>query len=272
MKNTYLAFSLLILFTACKRDQPAEFNLDEQLLLALNEASKDGQISHFSLPDSDNFNQIPQDPNNKITASKVELGKFLFHETNLAVNSKFADGQHTFSCASCHHAAAGFQAGIVQGIGDGGFGFGLAGEGRIPNVLYEQDSLDTQPIRTPSAMNGAYQKVTLWNGQFGATGLNKGTEANWTENTPKAENNLGFEGLETQAIAGLKVHRMGLSDDIRENEIYKDLFQESFPTIKEKGDINRKAAGLAIAAYERTVVSKSGTISKMATRRLYRNV
>ena len=36
----------------------------------------------------------------------------------------------------------------------------------------------------------------LWNGQFGATSLNEGTEALWTEGTPKEKNHLGFEGLE----------------------------------------------------------------------------
>lgn len=46
----------------------------------------------------------------------------------------------------------------------------------------------------------------LWNGQFGATGPNVGTESEWTIGTPKEVNTLGFEGIESQA--GLDVHRL----------------------------------------------------------------
>ena len=53
----------------------------------------------------------------------------------------------------------------------------------------------------------------LWNGQFGATGPNEGTEASWGEGTPKFNNHLGYQGIETQAIAGLTVHRMGIDMD-----------------------------------------------------------
>ena len=160
------------------------------------------------LPASDDFSKIPQDPLNPLTTEKVELGKLLFHETGIALApmQEFAEG--TFSCASCHFAGAGFQAGRFQGIGDGGIGFGINGEGRTKGALYQGDELDVQPIRSPTIMNGAYQKNMLWNGQFGATGLNEGTEAAWTTGTPKENNFLGFEGLETQAIAGLGVHRM----------------------------------------------------------------
>jgi cytochrome c peroxidase len=47
----------------------------------------------------------------------------------------------------------------------------------------------------------AYQDVMLWNGQFGGTGTNAGTEDNWTIDTPKEANNFGFQGVETQVIA-----------------------------------------------------------------------
>ncbi len=53
----------------------------------------------------------------------------LYHETGLAINPKLPQGKQTYSCASCHNAQVGIQAGIRQGIGDGGSGFGLAGEG-----------------------------------------------------------------------------------------------------------------------------------------------
>ena len=155
------------------------------------------------------------------------MGRFLFHETHLAEGAKYVSGFHTYSCATCHHPEAGFQAGIRQAISDGGIGFGYKGEGRIPNPDYPLDSMDVQPIRTPSNLNSAFQEVTLWNGQFGGTGMNLGTEASWTAKTPKETNLLGYEGLETQAIAGLNVHRMVLSRSwIESMSIYKELFDQ----------------------------------------------
>ena len=59
-----------------------------------------------------------------------------------------------------------------------GLGFGVKGEGRIKDPLYLEQDLDVQPIRTPSALNVAYQDVMLWNGQFGdifQIGLLEGT-------------------------------------------------------------------------------------------------
>ena len=54
----------------------------------------------------------------------------LYHETGLGISPKLDIGKETYSCASCHFAAAGFQAGRFQGIGEGGLGFGVNGEGR----------------------------------------------------------------------------------------------------------------------------------------------
>lgn len=44
-------------------------------------------------------------------------------------------------------------------------------------------------------LNVAYQKVMLWNGQFGAIGPKVGTEPANTIGTPKEVNTLGFEGV-----------------------------------------------------------------------------
>lgn len=104
-------------------------------------------------------------------------------------------------------------------------------------------------------MNGAYQTNLLWNGQFGATGVNVGTEASWTADTPKETNHLGFEGLEIQAIAGLGVHRMELDETFLENNNYKALFDVAFPDVDPSERYDKVQAGLAIAAYERTILS-----------------
>lgn len=254
--STCLSGIILItsfLFVSCTND--GDENLNQVLADLLENASPTGELSYFELPSSNDYGHIPQDPRNPITDKKVELGKLLFHETALSVLPKNNEGMGTYSCASCHHAGGGFQAGIVQGIGEGGEGYGFGGESRVPNSNYELDSIDVQPIRTPSVLNIAYQTNILWNGQFGATHKNEGTEAQWTEGTPKAVNKLGYEGTETQAIAGLSVHRMNCTEEMITTFGYKGLFDAAFSDFPTKDRYTIKTAGLAIAAYERTVLA-----------------
>lgn len=244
-------------FTSCTNDHTVTISeTDNELESKLNALGKES----FILPESWQFENIPQDPKNPITKSKVALGGFLFHETALSIDSKDPSTKKTFSCASCHHAAAGFQAGTFQGIGEGGIGFGLSGETRHPSLSLAD--VDVQPLRSPSAMNGAYQKNQLWNGQFGATHLNEGTEANWTTGTPIATNKLGFEGLETQAIAGMSVHRLNINEDVLKMPAYKKLFDEVYADIPESERYTKVTAGLAIAAYERTLLSNQAPFQK----------
>ncbi len=258
----------IILIHSCKQDEVdiidtsiTELSLD--LEDALIEASNGNGLSYFKLPNSDDYDKIPQDPNNPLTAEKIKLGKLLYHETGLAINPMNELSEGTYSCASCHFASAGFQAGRFQGIGEGGVGFGINGEGREKGTLYLADQVDVQAIRTPTAMNGAYQKIMLWNGQFGATGMNVGTEANWTAGTPKETNNLGFEGLETQAIAGLGVHRMDIDSNFLNNyPVYKTYLDDAFPNVPTSERYALKSIGLAIAAYERTLLSNQSPFQK----------
>ena len=196
MKNlrtsTYLILGAMLMFMSCASDDDNYQSIPSQDLLENRIIELYGSKAALIQPLATDFNLIPNDPNNPITEAKVALGKFLFHETGLAINPNMEEGMHTYSCASCHHANAGFQSGIIQGIGEGGMGFGLNGEGRFKNELYQELDLDIQPIRSPSTLNVAYQDVMLWNGQFGATGTNEGTEANWTLGTPKENNNFGL--------------------------------------------------------------------------------
>lgn len=268
MKKTFLtvACCTALLFTACQKEpdtsivEPSQLDIDlEQNLL---DASNDEGLDYFKLPDSDNFSEIPQDPLNPITAEKVMLGRLLFHETGLGQDAIQQMGEGTFSCASCHFAGAGFQAGRVQGIGEGGLGIGRKGEGRVRNNLYKPEQLDVQPVRTPTAMNGAYQKNMLWNGQFGATGLNEGTEEQWISDTPIATNFLGYEGLEVQAIAGLGVHRLKIDRILLEELGYLPLFDLAFGNVAEGDRYTKEHAGLAIAAYERTVMANESPWQK----------
>lgn len=251
--------SFSILLSSCDPNKNVTPNdtpisqLDQNLIQTIHTASNGVGLSYFKFPEAGDFANIPQDPNNPITEDKVTLGQFLYHETGMASEPQVASNKYTYSCASCHHSKAGFQAGIKQGIGEGGIGFGLNGEGRNGNNNVPPENIDVQPIRTPTALNTAYQKVMLWNGQFGATGENTGTEAVWDVNEPISTNHLGFEGLETQAIAGLKVHRLAVSDELINDMGYKALFDKAFPDIPEEERYTRTTAGLAIAAYERTL-------------------
>lgn len=261
--GTILFLAATMLMACQKDDEPTQMDsLDLRLETALKASSPTRDLDHFTMPASNAFERIPQDPRNKLTPEKVSLGKLLYHETKLAIHPKYKEGEFCYSCSSCHHVGAGFQAGVRQGIGDGGLGFGTAGELRLPDAIYALDSLDVQPIRTPTAMNGAYQEVTLWNGQFGATGPNAGTESLWTPGTPKETNVLGYHGLETQAIAGLKVHRMGISEAITENQEYAEMFERAFPAELEETRFTRETAGLAIAAYERTLLANQAPFQR----------
>jgi len=172
-------------------------------------------------------------------------------------------GYQQYSCASCHHVKAGFQAGIPQGIGEGGVGFGESGESRVRNLAYSIADIDVQPLRSPSALNIAYQTNILWNGQFGATGVNKKTESAWTAGTPKEKNYLGYEGVETQAIAGQDVHRLGCDlIYFKQNNVYKNLFANAYPELEEDKRFTKINIGKAIAAYERTLLANQAPFQR----------
>lgn len=245
--------------SGCGPDETMELSPSAELNQLL---AGHGGPEAFLLPEPDDLSAIPQDPRNPLTEEKVRLGQLLFHETGIGLSAVVEGRLQTYSCASCHAAQAGFQAGRLQGIGEGGEGFGFRGERRAPAAGATDLDLDVQPIRSPTALNSAYQEVMLWNGQFGATGPNAGTESSWTVNTPKETNWLGFQGLEIQAIAGLGVHRMLVNEDIVDSLGYRQLFDAAFPdrTGAERYDLT--AAGLAIAAYERTLLANEAPFQR----------
>lgn len=263
--NRYFALMLLaaLFFAGCKKDSPEPFvdPLDEELTALLLQHTP-GDLAFYRLPKSDDLGRIPQDPRNLLSIDKIALGQMLFHETGIGQNPKDEAGKNTYSCASCHFASAGFQAGRVQGLAEGAEGFGHNGEGRYKRADYSVINMDAQPIRSPSAMNGAYQIATLWNGQFGARGVNIGTEYAWTPGTPKANNHLGYHGLETQAIAGLGVHGQKVDEAILEGYGYKPWFDQAFPDWPLDKRYTNETAGLAIAAYERTLLSNQAPFQR----------
>lgn len=234
--------------------------LDVELIETLN---KIGGASYFLLPRSGEYNKIPQDPKNPITKEKVELGKLLVHETATGANPRITKNLFTYACASCHPVASSFFAGAKQGIGEGGIGFGLAGENRKIDPTMILDSVDIQPIKVPTLLNVAYQEVMLWNGSMGGVGMNA-EHINKEENpTDFIDNLLGFEGLEVQAMAAQGVHGiLTFSKFLASFQQYNPLFDRAFPNVDATERYTRENGGLAIAAYLRTLLANEAPWQK----------
>lgn len=254
----------LIYLVACDLADPGRSTLDEELLDLVEKAGGARGSGAFILPDGTDLSSIPGDPRNPLTEEKVLLGRLLFHETALAQSPVKESGRGTYSCASCHHADAGFQSGVRQAIGEGGFGLGSRGSARELDSDYSVSTADIQPIRTPSVLNAGFQNVAFWNGQFGTTGPNSGTEDRWRAGTPLELNGLGFSALETQAIAAVREHRMsgGAEYLAAEFERYDDLFRAAFPERSPLERATDETAALAIAAYERTLIPSRAPFQK----------
>lgn len=259
----YSLFSVALILASCASDDNLPVGvLDDELEALLEQTSLGNGKEYYVLPSETDFRSIPQDPKNPLSAVKVQLGKFLFHETALGIMPKVAQNRTTYSCASCHHVEAGFSAGKAQGIGEGGLGFGLVGESRLRDPGTSELDLDVQPLKSPTALNSAYQENMLWNGQFGATAHNEGTEALWVSGKPFEVNHLGYQGVESQAIAGMGVHRQDINEQLVEELGYKGYFDLAFPDFPKERRYTKETAGLAMAAYERTLLSNEAPFQK----------
>ncbi len=217
-------------------------------------------LSAFTLPESDDFAAIPQDPQNPITDAKVELGRLFFHDNRFALDG-LSDQAPSWSCSTCHTVADGFKPGVLQGIGEGGegvgeqrrlvFGFDPLAEDTAPNKP------DMQPIAVPSMLNVAFQEVVLWNGQLGnaSNGLvnsHLNADVLVPEELPSSVNTHQLAGIESQAIAGQIVHRLRFTDNspLQNIDGYRTLWNQAYPG----GSVDIAVdVGKAIAAFERTL-------------------
>ncbi len=250
-----LVFSVVVfLIYACSKDQmPLLVELDNQLRQNIKAQSPDGSIDFYILPDEDDLSEIPADPKNPLTEAKVTLGKLFFYETGLALDALKESGKGTYSCATCHIPEAGFRPGTAQGIADGGEGYGIKGEKRKKLQDYDETELDVQSARPLNLLNVAYVTNTFWNGQFGATGVNAGTEEHW-EGAAEV-NHYGFEGIESQNMEGLVTHRIQINKQILEELGYLELYDEVFADVEESERYTQATASLAFSAYLRTLLS-----------------
>lgn len=236
-----------------------EAALDDSLVAVLTRHGE-RRLDNFLLPDDGDWAALPQDPGNPITAGKVALGAFLFHETALSTAPRHPSSAGTYSCSTCHHAEAGFQAGRIQALGDGAVGWGAIGEARRRDPSYPPGDVDAQAVRSPTVLNVAYQQAMMWDGRMGSKGPNAPTSARWIPGTLEGVNLLGFEGVESQAIAALTDHR---SDSLSAWPLatqpsYVDLWNAAYPG----EDVSLVRVGLAIAAYERTLVASRAPFQK----------
>jgi len=253
-RTLLLAFLCVWLFASCASDRLAD-PVDEKLRKVLNQTSPTGDYTHYILPESADLTSIPQDPRNELTQGKIELGKMLFFETGLALDPAYEFSEGFYSCASCHVPEVGFMPGRVQGIADGGIGFGDNGEMRDRTILYQEDELDVQGARPLSLINVAYTTNTSWSGSFGGGDANEGTEALWDLNEALEVNHLGFSGLESQNIEGLHLHRMVVNPDVVDSLGYKEIYDQCFPYTEENERYNEITTSLAISAYLRSLIA-----------------
>jgi len=231
--------------------------LSEEVRALVSSAAPTNNTDYYVIPESDDFNVIPQDPMNPMSAEKVALGKLLFHDPIFSTVG-LTDRVGTWSCASCHHARAGFKSGVVQGISEGGEGFGRFGETRVLADDVDPNNADVQPLTSPTILNAAFQAVMIWNGQFGnaindIVNVGIPTERLATLGTPKEANLEGLSGIETQVIAGTGVHHLNMDagSALETNADYKALFDAAFPGATDYA----RSAVLAIGAYERSVLA-----------------
>lgn len=249
----YLSFILLsfLFFTACKKENP---QLDDDLISIITNVSKTGSIDHYIMPDSDDYAALPnQDPANPITEAKVKLGQLLFFETGLAQKPHDQNCYETYSCSSCHLPTAGFLPGRIQGIADGGMGYGDNGEGRFVWGGYDETEIDAQGTRPMNPMNSTFVTNTLWSGTFGAGGVNVGTEEYWTG---LAEvNHTGYVGLEAQNIEAFELHRLEINDHVLDDYGYRALYDDAFPDFTEDERYSPVTSSFAISAFLRSMMT-----------------
>jgi len=87
-----------------------DYELKEAIKASADFASGTPDISFYILPDENDLAAIPQDlDGNPLNEAKVELGKFLFYDTGIAVDALKESGVGTYSCATCHIPKAGFR-------------------------------------------------------------------------------------------------------------------------------------------------------------------
>ena len=258
MKKLLVFIIVLVCFLGCTEYGLLD-TIDSELENRLKAISPSNSLDHFTLPNSNDLGAIPQSDENPLTHEKIELGKLLFFETGFAEDPAYEEGRGTYSCATCHVPEKGFVPGSHQGIADGGQGFA---EERIKSAQYRGNEIDAQGARPLSVLNVAFVTNTMWNGKFGAYGVNVDTEHLWDNEAGTKNNHLGLDGLESQNIQGVKTHRMVYTPEMVESVGYKSMFDEAFPDISEEERYSELTASFALSAYLRSLLTNEAPFQK----------
>lgn len=238
--------------------------LNEELKFKINVSENSLGLSSYRLPAIDApLSDYPQHPKNPLTEEKIELGKMLFYETAFATVSQFDHSMGTYSCASCHNSDAGFQSNMMQAIGDGGMGYGHAGESRKVDYLSELKNIDVQMVRTPSILHSSYQPHLGWTGDCGMLNYDQGTiTSDQAHDIQYMIDHYEMAGIEAQTLAEVYVHRFDYSA-VRVKELgYDKYFDAAFPNSDEDNRYNAITAALALAAYQRTIVASQSPFQR----------
>ena len=259
----YAILALGFVLSSCVKDQMTPLpDLDYDLTAVLKQVSPINSEKYYINPDRTDLPAIPQDPKNVLTPNKVALGNLLFFETGLANLANKEEGIGTYSCSTCHVPEAGFKSGKAQGIADGGVGFGILGEERVRNINYDESEMDVQGARPLSMINVAYAENTMWNGSFGATATNVGTEDIWEQSTLYHGNIAGYHGIESVNQEGMNLHRLFIDEPIAQELGYIELFDKAFSDFSIDERYSNLTASLAISAYIRTIFPNEAPFQK----------
>ena len=199
-------------------------------------------------------------------ASKVELGRLLMFD-------KILSGNHTISCATCHHPFAGTGDGLSLPIGEGGRGLGVTRDtGSGPDAVHER-----VPRNAPHVWNeGAKQFTVMFHD--GRVSVDPSEPSGFKtpagndlplnlENILAAQamfpvtsgtemaGQLGENPIADAAAVGNLAGPGGvweqLADRLRAIPEYVALFVEAFNDIADASDITFAHAANAISAFER---------------------
>jgi len=141
--------------------------------------------------------------------------------------------------------------------------------------LYHETSVSTDSTtgNSGTVLNVAYQDVMLWNGGLGksASSVNSDVvDIDAFGPPPVLANTFGLSGVETQVLAGTKVHRLNF-DNVNTDPAYQALYTAAFPNSGDEGTIPSNAtvvtlpalgAAKAIAAYERTILANESPFQR----------
>lgn len=253
-KHILTLLLLASILISCSQDEVTN-PLDVELERTLLRLSENNSLQDYMLPNGNNISGIPAGIGNPLTEEKIDLGKMLFYETALGRDALQEDNLRTFSCATCHVPEAAFTAGAMQGIADGGEGFGVHGSGRRMDLDYREEDIDAQAARPLSMLGVAYVQNSMWAGRFGAHDNNAGLEHVFGVHNPATHlNNMGLDGLETQNIQSTITHRMSTDEYLLDTLGYREMFDKAFPNFTGEERYGRIAMSFALSAYIRSLI------------------